>query len=75
MNTAAAFGLRPFTTRVDRAALRVWNAANVRARNEYLRDPFRASRELALLDIKRMYQRGSITLREYRAELAEVAAW
>ena len=75
MNTAAAFDLTPFATRVDPRLLAAWTYANVRARASYLRDPFRASRELALLEIKRLYQRESITRAQYRSEIEEVAGW
>jgi len=71
MNTAAAVR----TTRVDHRPLDEWTYANTRARDEHLRDPFRASRELALLEIKRLYQREAITLAQYRSEIAEVAGW
>ena len=75
VNTAAAFDLTPAVTRVDPAPLAAWTAENARARASYLRDPFRASRELALLEIKRLYQREAITRAQYRAEVEEVAGW
>jgi len=75
MNTAAAFDLQPYTTSVDPGPLAAWNAKNARARMEHLRDPFRASRELALLDARGAYSRGDITRAQYRAEVEEVAVW
>ena len=68
MNTAV-------TTRVDPRPLAAWTHRNAVVRNEYLRDPFRASRELALLEIKRLYQREAITRAQYRSEVEEVAGW
>jgi len=75
MNTAAAFDLQPYTTAVDPGPLAAWTHRNAVARLEYLRDPFRASRELALLDARGAYSRGAITHAQYRAEVKEVAAW
>jgi len=75
MNTAAAFDLLPFTTSVDPVLLAAWTHRNAVVRNEYLRDPFRASRELALLDARGAYSRGALTRAQYRAEVKEVAAW
>jgi len=75
MNTAAAFDLQPFTTAVDPAPLAAWTARNARCRDEHLRDPFRASRELALLDARGAYSRGALTHAQYRAEVREVAGW
>ena len=75
MNTAAAFDLTPAVTRVDPRRLAAWTDANARARYSYLRDPFRASRELALLEIKQLYQREAITRAQYLAEVEEVAGW
>jgi len=75
MNTAAAFDLLPFTTAVDPRPLAAWTARNAVVRNEHLRDPFRASRELALLEARGALSRGALTRAQYRAEVKEVAGW